>query len=413
MGIDRLLDGKRLILGVSGGISAYKAVVLLRLLQDAGADVRVIMTRNAQAFVGRVTFEAISGYPVFTEMFSEIPDPEIRHIDWAKGIDAVVIAPATANIIGKIAGGIADDPLSTFLMAVTAPRLVCPAMNTYMYENRALQRNLDILEGDGYTIVDPDQGMLACRTTGPGRLADPQAILERVVHLVTRKDLAGRRVLVSAGPTREPIDPVRFISNPSSGKMGYSLARAAAFRGAEVILVSGPSALPDPLGVKVIRVVTASEMADAVIGESGTADIVIKSAAVSDYRPVEVSEHKVKKEHDTLVMTMERNIDILAELGRRKRPDQVLVGFAAETRDLEKYATEKLARKNLDLIAANIVGEKDSGFEAETNKISFFFPDGRKERLPVMSKFALANLIIDHAAAILFRRTSQPGEQSQ
>ncbi len=411
MWTENLLSGKRLVLGVSGGISAYKSVALLRLLQKAGADVRVIMTKNAQAFVGRVTFEAISGQPVFSEMFGELPDPEIRHISWAKDIDAVIIAPATASIIGKIANGIADDALSTFMMAVTAPRLICPAMNTHMYENRAVQRNLDILEEDGFEILEPGQGELACKTTGPGRLADPEMIVERVVGLLAVKDLAGKRLVVSAGPTRESIDPVRYISNPSSGKMGYAIAWAAALRGGDVILVSGPSILPDPGGVKVRRVVTASEMADAVIDESGTADIVIKTAAVSDYRPVDVAAHKIKKENDTIVMTLEKNMDILAELGRRKRPGQILVGFAAETRDLEKYATEKLVKKSLDMIAANIVGEVDSGFEADTNRLTLFFPDGQEKRLPMMNKFALANIIIDHTIDMIARKSDKAGHQ--
>ena len=404
MWTETLLSGKRIVLGVSGGIAAYKSVELLRLLQKAGADVRVAMTKNAQAFVGRLTFEAISGHPVFDAMFDDAAGHEIRHIKWAKGINVAVIAPATASIIGKLANGIADDALTTLLTAVTAPRLICPAMNTDMYENRSVQRNLDILAGDGFILVEPDEGELACKTTGPGRLADPQKIAWRVLGAVSPKDLSGKRVLVSAGPTREPIDPVRYVSNPSSGKMGFAVARAAALRGGDVVLVSGPAALPDPEDVKVLRVVTAAEMAKAVLDEGDAADIVIKTAAVSDYRPVGVSSHKIKKEKDTLVMEMEKTTDILAELGRRKKPGRILVGFAAETREIEKYARDKLKRKNLDMIAANIVGAKDSGFNADTNAIQLFFADGRKEDLPVIDKFSAANIIIDHVAAMIGRK---------
>lgn len=401
MGSGNLLSGRRIVLCVSGGIAAYKSVELLRQLQRAGADVKVVMTSNARAFVGDITFAAISGHPVFTGMFWEKADPEMRHISWARDADAVVVAPATANTIGKLAGGIADDALSTFMMAVTAPRLICPAMNTQMYENLAVQRNVDILEGDGFIIVEPGQGELACKETGPGRLADPEVIVERVVDALTVKDLAGRRVVVSAGPTREFIDPVRYISNPSSGKMGYAVARAAALRGGEVVLVTGPTVLADPTGVTVIHVVTASEMAEAVFDHSESADIVIKAAAVSDYRPSGVSEHKTKKKADEITVALEKTTDILAELGRNKGPGQILVGFAAETRDLEKYALEKLKAKNLDMIAANIVGGKESGFHADTNIIRLFFADGRREKLPLMDKFEAANVIIDRVAAMV------------
>lgn len=405
MGADTILSAKRILLGVSGGIAAYKSVELLRLLQKAGADVKVAMTKNAQEFVGRITFEAISGYPVFESMFGELEGPEIRHINWAQETDAVVIAPATANIIGKLAGGIADDALATLMMAVTAPRLLCPSMNTNMYESRALKRNLAVLKEDGFIIVEPGEGALACKTTGPGRLAEPETIVDWIVDALTPKDLAGNRVVVSAGPTREPVDPVRYISNPSSGKMGYAMAKAAAMRGAEVILVSGPASLPDPYNVRVRRVMTAAEMAAAVLDECSEADIVIKTAAVSDYRPIGVSAHKMKKEKDALVMELEKTTDILAELGRRKKPGMILVGFAAETRDLEKYALEKLQKKNLDLIAANIVGENGSGFDSDTNVLHLFFADGSSENLPLMDKFSAANIIIDRIAAMINRHS--------
>ena len=399
MWTEYLLSGKRIVIGVSGGIAAYKSIELMRLIQKAGGEVRVVMTRNALSFVGKTTFAAISGGPVFDSMFDDDEAFEMWHINWAKEADAVVVAPATANIIGKMAAGIADDPLSTFLLAVTSPRLVCPAMNVHMYENRAVQRNIDVLESDGYIVVDPDEGELACKDTGPGRLADPEVILERLAGVFAPKDLAGRRVLVSAGPTREFIDPVRYISNPSSGKMGFAVARAAALRGASVTLVSGPSALPDLPGVTVLRVVNAAGMAEAVFERSDDADIVIKTAAVSDYRPAGTSPHKIKKGKDVITLEMEKTTDILAELGRRKRPGQILVGFAAETRDLEKYAMEKLERKHLDMIAANIVGGKDSGFDVDTNAMRLFFPGGGAETLPVMDKFAVANILIDRILA--------------
>lgn len=396
----RILEGKEIVLGVTGGIAAYKSVEILRLLQKAGADVRVVMTRNAGWFVGRMTFEAISGHPVFTEMFGEQSDPHMRHINWAQEADAVVIAPATADMIGKLAGGIADDALSTFMMVVTAPRLLCPSMNTRMYESPAVQRNLRTLENDGYQIVAPGAGELACGTVGAGRLPDPEAIVESVAASLLRKDFIRKRVLVTAGPTREPMDPVRFVSNPSSGKMGYALARAAAARGGEVVLITGPTALADPPGVKVTRVETAAEMADAVLGAMDQVDVVIKVAAVSDYRPVAVSLQKIKKSTDELVVKMEKTEDILESLGRRKK-NQVLVGFAAETEMLEQHATDKLRRKNLDLIVGNLIGTPGSGFESDTNKMKFFFADGRVEEVPVMEKPDAAHLLLDRIHSLM------------
>ena len=394
-----ILKGKSIVLGVSGGIAAYKSVEVLRLLQKAGADVRVVMTRNAEWFVGRMTFEAISGHPVFIEMFGEQSDPHMRHITWAQEADAVIIAPATADIIGKLASGIADDALSTFMMVVTAPRLVSPSMNTHMYESPAVQRNLRTLEADGYLIVSPGAGELACGTVGAGRLPEPEEIVDSVAASLTPKDFAGKRVLVSAGPTREPIDPVRFVSNPSSGKMGFAIARAAAARGAAVHLVAGPTALADPPGIKVTRIETAREMADAVLSAMADCDVVIKVAAVADYRPVSVSAQKIKKSEAELVVEMEKTQDILEAVGRRKA-HQVLVGFAAETEALEKHAVEKLHRKNLDMIVGNLIGAKDSGFEADTNKMTFFYRDGRTEAVPVMEKAAAAHVLLDRILAL-------------
>jgi phosphopantothenoylcysteine decarboxylase/phosphopantothenate--cysteine ligase len=394
------VKGKTIVLGVSGGIAAYKSVELMRLLQRAGAHVRVAMTRNAAAFVGPLTFEAISGHNVFMDMFDHRSGDPMRHISWADSCDAAVIAPATANIIGKLANGIADDALSTLMLAVTAPKLICPAMNTNMYENRAVYRNIEQLESDGYIIVEPGEGELACKATGPGRLADPSVIYEHILNVFLPKDFTGKRVLVTAGPTREPMDPVRFVSNPSSGKMGYAIAKAAAARGAEVVLVSGPVNLDVPAGVCRISVETAAEMAKAVFAEAKDADVVIKAAAVSDYKPAESAPHKVKKSDEDLTVVFDRTEDILYQLGKVKKPGQVLVGFAAETRDLEKNATQKLSAKNLDLIAGNLVIGDESAFGADVSNIRLFFKNKISEKLPVMDKQAAAHVLLDRVLEV-------------
>ena len=389
-----ILADKHIVLGVCGGIAAYKSVELLRLLQKAGANVKVIMTANAENFVGSMTFEAISGHPVFLGMYGNHQDAGMRHITWAETADAVVIAPATANIIAKLACGIADDALTTFMLAATAPKILCPSMNTHMYENRAVQRNLDSLEGDGFILVEPGEGELACGAIGAGRLPEPAFIVDRVAECFYPKDLKGKKIMVTAGPTREPIDPVRFVSNPSSGKMGYALAQAAAARGAEVLLISGPTALSCPFGVHRIDVITAGEMADVVFKYSDTMDIIVKVAAVSDYTPSETSAHKIKKGQDAISIPMKKTVDILSELGRRKTR-QILVGFAAETRDLETYAIAKLKQKNLDLIAGNLVGDGTTGFNSDNSRIKLFYRDGSVEDLPVMNKAAAAHVLFD------------------
>jgi len=388
------LKNKNIVLGVTGGIAAYKSVELLRLLKGEDADVRVIMTANACWFVGPLTFKALAGHPVCTGLFENNDDASIRHIEWAREADAVVIAPATANIIGKLAHGIADDALSTFLLAVTAPIVVCPSMNTHMYQSRPVQRNLERLKGDGYHIVKPAAGDLACGTTGPGRLPEPADILDRLKAFLAPKDLGGKRVLVTAGPTHEPIDPVRFISNPSSGKMGFAVARAAEQRGATVTLVTGPSTLSDPINVNLIRVESAREMARAVEDHSREAHVIVKAAAVSDYSPLKQSSRKIKKVKNEMTLSLKRNPDILKALGSKKK-DQILVGFAAETEDLETNAAKKLTEKKLDMIVANLVGKKDSGFSADTNTVTLFFKDGVKESLPTMEKDAVAHILLD------------------
>ncbi len=386
---------KNIVLGVCGGIAAYKSAELLRLLTKNGADVRVIMTRNAARFVGPVTFGALSGKPVCTDLFdASDADASIRHIDWARDAHGVVIAPATANMVAKYARGLADDALSTFLLAATCPVVVCPSMNTDMYLSPPVQRNLDLLKSDGHLVLEPGAGELACGTVGPGRLPDPSQILDRLTALLTRKDLEGKKVLVTAGPTREPIDPVRFISNPSSGKMGYAVARAAEYRGADVILISGPTGLEDPANVRTVRIQTAAEMARAVFAHMDGADIIVKTAAVGDYRAREAAAHKIKKTADELTLTLVKNEDILKSLGARKTR-QFLVGFAAETRDLQENALEKLARKNLDMIAGNLVGVSTSGFGTDTNRVTLFYRDGTIEPLEEMDKDAVAHLILD------------------
>lgn len=389
-----ILENKHIVLGVSGGIAAYKSVELLRLLTKQGADIRVLMTRNACRFVGPLTFEALSGKAVCTHLFEEGHNASIGHIAWAKDADAVIVAPATANIIGKIAGGIADDALTTFLLAVTAPVLICPSMNSDMYQSTSVQRNLSILEKDGHIILKPDSGELACGVTGPGRLPEPEEILDRLIKGMCPQDLSEKRILVTAGPTQEPMDPVRFLSNPSSGKMGFAIARAAEHRGAHVTLISGPTSLQDPCNVKVIRIQTAAQLASAAFENFPHADIIIKSAAVSDYRPREVGSEKMKKKKDAMVLNLVRNQDILAEMGQRKG-SRFLVGFAAETEALDQHATEKLQIKNLDMIVGNIVKGEDSAFGSDTNKVTLYYRDGTQEALPVMDKEGLAHKLLD------------------
>jgi phosphopantothenoylcysteine decarboxylase / phosphopantothenate---cysteine ligase len=395
----RYLKDKNIVLGVCGGIAAYKSAELLRLIKKEEANVRVIMTSNAASFVGPLTFEALSGNPVCTSLFEKGGNSSIRHIEWAKEADAVVVAPATANIIGKLACGIADDALSTFLLAVISPVIICPSMNTNMYDKISVRRNIDILKKDGYIIVEPDAGELACGTTGKGRLPEPEDILERLIACLAPKDFKGKRVLVTAGPTREHFDPVRYISNPSSGKMGYAIARAAEQRGAEVILVSGPVNLKPPANVRRVMTVSAGDMAEAVFEHVKDADIIIKAAAVSDYRPKEAAKQKEKKGEDEVSVVLKRCDDILLNLGKDKG-DRILAGFAAETENLEKNAAEKLVRKNLDMIAGNLLDGVTSGFGTDTNRVVLFYRNGETERLPLMDKDAVANILLDRILEI-------------
>ena len=389
-----ILHDKHIVLGVCGGIAAYKSVELLRQLVKLGAQVRVMMTNSAARFVTPMTFEVLSENQVCVDLFAEKDDAAIRHIAWAEAAHGVVIAPATANMVAKLAHGLADDALSTFMLAVTCPVMICPSMNSNMYEHPAHRRNLDQLLADGCHVLAPGEGELACGTTGPGRLPEPAEIVDRLISCLTKKDLAGKHVLVTAGPTREAIDPVRFISNPSSGKMGYAIARAAEYRGATVTLISGPVSLDPPLNVQLIPVETAEEMAEAVLTRQKQAQVIVKVAAVSDYRPIRTEPHKIKKDADTLQLNLERTTDILKSVGQHKG-HQVVVGFAAETQDMETYAQQKLREKHLDMIAANLIGPADSGFTSDTNRMTLFFTDGRKEVLNVMDKDDLAHLILD------------------
>ena len=389
-----MLQGKEIVLGVTGGIAAYKAVELLRLLTKAGANVHVIMTESAQEFVTPLTFQSLSMNPVSTSLFNLISEREIGHISLADRADLCIIAPATANIIGKLAGGIADDMLSTTIMATRAPVLIAPAMNVNMYRNPLYQENEARLKRAGYLFVEPARGLLACGWEGEGKLQEPAVIYEEAVAALTPKDLTGETILISAGPTREEIDPVRFISNHSSGKMGYALARAARRRGARVILVSGPTCLAAPHGVKTVPVVTADEMRGAIMQRFEECGIIIKAAAVADYRPEARAGGKIKKESAPMTLSLVRNPDILEELGQRKG-ERLLVGFAAETDNLVANAAQKMAAKNVDLMVANDVSQVDAGFNVDTNIVRLLYRDGRQEELPLMTKVELAGRILD------------------
>lgn len=396
-----MLKGKCLILGVTGGIAAYKAAELLRLLVKAGAEVHVIMTRSAQEFVAPLTFQTLSGNPVHTELFSLVQEQEIGHISLADRADLVLVAPATANLISKVASGLADDLLTTTIMATRATVVFAPAMNSNMWENPIYRDNQARLERHGYRFVEPVYGELACGWEGPGKFPDPHDIFDEIRVLLGSRELAGKTVVVTAGPTREELDPVRFLSNHSSGKMGYAVARAARDRGARVILISGPVGLPAPRQVAMVRVTSAEEMHRAVMQHAEAAEVIIKAAAVADYRPVVRAERKTKKGgSEQLSVSLERNPDILAELGRAKG-SRLLVGFAAETDDLLLNARQKLLDKNLDMIVANDVTEAGAGFDGDTNVVRLLTPDGEVEALPLMSKEAVADRLLDRIVALL------------
>jgi phosphopantothenoylcysteine decarboxylase/phosphopantothenate--cysteine ligase len=392
-----VLNGKKIALGVTGGIAVYKAVDLVSRLRKQGAEVRVIMTEHAQQFVTPLTFKEISGNKVAVSMWDSNQEFNVEHIALANWADAFVVAPATANILAKMANGIADDLLSTTLLAAQAPIIVCPAMNTGMYQNSITQENIEKLQKHGVTVMPPAVGYLACGVTGPGRLPEPQQIVEFIDAFFAKKDgdMVGMKVLVTAAGTREPIDPVRFVGNRSSGKMGYAIAQAAAQRGAEVLLVTGPSALEIPPNVNGVKVESTNEMLEACMSAYGDMDVVIKAAAVADYRPRDVADQKIKKKtDDALTVVMDKNPDILKELGARKA-HQILVGFAAETQNLLDNAREKIVKKNLDMIVANDVTAAGAGFNSDTNIVKFLFPNGEVRSLEQMAKTQVANILLD------------------
>lgn len=389
------------VLGVTGGIAVYKACELLRLLQKRGIDVFVVMTQNACRFVAPLTFETLSGHPVAVDTFDRPQTWEVEHIALAKRADLFLLAPATANIMGKMACGIADDMLSTTVMATRAPVLVAPAMNTGMWENATVQQNVKTLRARGVEIVAPVSGHLACGDNGAGKLEDVAVIAERACELLfAKKDMEGLRVMVTAGPSREALDPVRYISNRSSGKMGYAIAQAAQKRGAEVTLLSGPVAIEAPQGVKLVPFTTTQELLDRASELAQEQDLLIQAAAPADYRAKEVAPQKIKKQGgEPMTFTLVENPDVAATLGKAKRSGQVFVGFAAETNDVLAHARDKLARKNLDMIVANDVTRPGAGFDVDTNIVTLITKDGQ-EALPMMSKAEVAQRILDRALAL-------------
>ncbi len=396
-----MLKGKTVLAGTCGGIALYKVPLLLGRLRDLGADVHVVMTEAATRFVSPLTFQTVTGNPVHTDLFEPPRLWNVEHIALAERADLVVVAPATANILGKAAAGVADDFLSTVLLAARGQVLYVPAMDAAMYAHPAVQRNIALLREFGAEVMEPDRGRLASGLVGPGRYPETDRILAACLRLLGPGDLAGRKVVVSAGPTREHLDPVRFLSNPSTGRMGFALAAEARRRSADVVLVSGPTELPPPPEVRVVRVTTAAEMREAVLGEAAGADVVIMAAAVADWRPRERASRKVKKTEGDMELRLVRTPDILAELGRDKGR-RVLVGFAAETGDLVENARAKLQAKNLDLIAANPVGQaEDSGFAAVTNRVTLLARDGSVEELPLMAKDEVARTVLDRVVRLL------------
>ena len=395
-----MLKEKRIVLGVSGGIAAYKACDLVSRLKKRGAQVRVVLMKHACEFVPPLTFETLSGNPAYTDAFDR--KFEIEHVALAKWADAVVIAPATANILAKMAAGIADELLSTTLLAATAPVLAAPAMNTAMWKNPATQANVKTLAERGVTFVGPESGVLACGDADVGRMSEPAQIVDALDALLNPpvRDLEGRRVLVTAGPTVERIDPVRYITNRSTGKMGYAIAEAAVARGAIVTLVSGPVELDAPKGAELVKIESSAQLCEAVLARASEMDAVIQAAAPADFTPETVAEKKIKKTGDGMSLKLVPTTDIAAELGRRKRPGQVLVAFAAETNDVEDNARGKLVRKNADLVVANDVTRPGAGFGADTNIVTLVTRDGLAP-LPKQSKRAVADAILDRVRALM------------
>jgi phosphopantothenoylcysteine decarboxylase/phosphopantothenate--cysteine ligase len=395
----------KIVLGVTGCIGAYKAAELVRGLKKRGHAVQVVLTKNAREFVTPLTLETLSELPVITDLFGPVREEGIRHISLTEECSLFLVAPCSADVVAKLALGIADDFLTTFAIANRAPTMIAPAMNTNMLGHPAVAANLETLRSRGVEIVEPGEGWLACGWMGKGRLAEPEEIVRRVeARLAGSKDFEGLRLLVSAGPTAEPLDPVRVLTNRSSGKMGFRVAERARARGAEVVLVSGPSSEPDPAGVDIVRVQTAAQMKEAILERLDAVDVVVMAAAVADYRPEVAAPQKIKKNEKPLTLKLVRTDDILTAIAGQRRKEQTIVGFAAETESLEANAREKLARKKLDLIVANDVSRANSGFEVDTNEAALFRADGGVRKLPLLSKLALANEILDEIRDYRARR---------
>ncbi len=402
--VQNVFAGKKIVIGVSGSIAAFKVAGWVSDLAKEEASVTVVMTASAAEFVTPLTFAALSGNDVHTGMFGRGQDDPMAHISLGRDADLILIAPATANIIAKLACGIADDLLTTTVLATRAKVLICPAMNSRMYSHPATQKNLKSLKGLGYSIIDPACGKMACKEEGEGRLPEWDGVKEQLAQWLSPRDFHGVKVMVTAGPTREPLDPARFLSNRSSGKMGYALAQAACRRGAQVLLISGPNSLTCPPGVTLLKIQTAREMYDAVLAHAANSSVIIKAAAVADYRPETVYEHKVKKEKITRELILERNPDILLELGKRKKAGQILVGFAAESTNLMEEGQRKFLSKNLDLIAVNDISGDSTGFEVESNQILVISASGA-EMLPHTSKLHSADLLLDRVHLLLGKKS--------
>ena len=390
-----MLKGKTVVLGITGGIAAYKMPNLASALVKLGCSVQVLMTRNATEFITATTFETLTGNKALVDTFDRNFQFKVEHVAIADRADLVMVAPATANAIAKLAHGLADDMLTTTVLACDCPKIAVPAMNTRMYDNPVTQDNLNTLRRYGWEVVEPDSGYLACGVTGRGKLPDPADLLQVILHhLAHEKDMTGKRVLVTAGPTQEILDPVRYLTNRSSGKMGYAIAQAAARRGAEVTLVSGPVNLKQLPYVETVYIQSAQEMYDAVVSRAEAQDIIIKAAAVADYRPANVAEDKIKKKDGDMAIPLERTQDIIGHLGQHRRPGQFLCGFSMETRDMVENSRGKLERKNMDMIAANNVKVAGAGFQVDTNQLTLITRDDLKE-LPLVSKEAAADLLLD------------------
>ena len=399
-----LLKGKHIVLGVTGSIAAYKIASLASMLVKRQADVTVIMTPNATNFINPITFESLTGNKCLVDTFDRNFEFQVEHVSLAKQTDVLLVAPASANVIAKAAHGIADDMLTTTLLACTCPKIIAPAMNTRMYQNPVVQDNMRTLERYGMEVMTPASGYLACGDTGEGKMPEPEALLEAIIRALTPKDLTGKRILVTAGPTREKLDPVRYISNHSTGKMGYAIASAAVRRGAKVTLVSGKTDLSYPAGVKAVPVESAADMAAAVKGAADEQDVIIMAAAVADYRPAEVADEKMKKKDGELSVALERTEDILAWLGAHRRSGLYLCGFSMETEHLLENSKQKLIKKNIDMIVANNLKQEGAGFGTDTNVVTLLTREETRE-LPLLSKEEVADRLLDH---ILAQKTEAP-----